>query len=131
MATESTRDWSIAVLATHGEDSERCDLSKTHLWLKLYLLTPEREPTTDQSKETTKVHIGIPRNCIGVTYSNMDDGFLTEAEMKRQLHHQSSPQAWVTAHKAGSLKQRTAQPAGNSAGLRVSPSDDLGSLSPF
>ena len=72
--------------------SEEDDLGRTEIMRQIQgaateelgLLILDKEPTTDQSKETTKVHIGIPRNCIGVTYSKMDDGFLTEAEMKRQ-----------------------------------------------
>lgn len=114
--TESARDWSVAVLAPHGEDNGRCYLPKTHLWLTFYLLIPEREPTTDQSKDTTKIQIDKPRNCIGVTHSSVDDGLLPEAGLtQRQPHHQSPPQAWQTAHKARNLKH-SAQPSGNSAG---------------
>ena len=52
---------------------------------KLYtlLFTPDREPTTDQSKDTIKVHLGEPMNFIGVTYRNMGGELLTGKEMTK------------------------------------------------
>jgi hypothetical protein len=38
------------------------------------LLTSDREPTTDQSMNTTKVQLGDPMSFIGVTYRNMGEG---------------------------------------------------------
>lgn len=68
-ATESAaRDWGIAALSTHGEDSGRHSLAKTRLCLQLYLLIPDRDPTTDQSKDMTRVQIGKPRNFLGATW---------------------------------------------------------------
>lgn len=53
----------------------------------------DKEPRTDPSAHTTKVLRGEPMGFIGVTYSNMGEGFLTGAEMtQRQLHHQTPPQ---------------------------------------
>lgn len=34
------------------------------------LLTPEWEPTADQSKDTTNIQLGDPVRCIGFTYRN-------------------------------------------------------------
>lgn len=76
--TESAaRDWSTAVLAIHGEDSSRHDPATTHLRLQFYLLILDRDPTTDQSKDLTKVLIGKQRNFVGATYGSISDGLLT------------------------------------------------------
>lgn len=61
-----------------------------------YLFTPDREPMTDQNTDATKVQLGEPMNCIGVTgiyYRNVGESLFTGAEMtQRQLPHQSLPQ---------------------------------------
>jgi hypothetical protein len=50
--------------------------------------TPNRDPTTDQSTNTTKVQLGEPMSFIGVASRNMGERLLTGAEMtQRQLHH--------------------------------------------
>lgn len=55
----------------------------------MHLLTPYMELTTEQSMETTEVQLGEPMSVTGVTYRNMGEELLTEAEMiNRQLHHQ-------------------------------------------
>lgn len=55
----------------------------------MHLLTPYMELTTEQSMETTEVQLGEPVSFTGVTYRNMGEELLTEAEMtNRQLHHQ-------------------------------------------
>lgn len=58
-----------------------------------HVLTPDSEPTTDQSTDAIKVHPSEPVNFIGVSYRNIDKGLLDAAKMtKRQPHHQSPPQ---------------------------------------
>ena len=46
-----------------------------------HLLTPVREPITDQSKDPTGVQLGEPMSSIEVTYRNVGEGFLTGGEM--------------------------------------------------
>lgn len=45
----------------------------TFSWKNVYnhLLTPDREPTTDQSMDTTKVQLGELISFIGVTHKTM------------------------------------------------------------
>lgn len=57
------------------------------------LLTPDKEPITDQNTETTKVQLGEVWVLLGVPYLNISDALLTGAEMtQRQLYHQSPSQ---------------------------------------
>jgi hypothetical protein len=49
-----------------------------------YLLTPDREPKTDQNVNTTKVLVGEPKTFTIVTYQNMGAGLLTVAEMTQR-----------------------------------------------
>ena len=44
------------------------------------LLTPDSEPTTDQSTNVTKVQLGEPMSFTGVTYRGMDERLLTGTE---------------------------------------------------
>lgn len=54
-----------------------------------HLVTPDRDPITDQSTDTTKGQLGEPMNSLGFVYRNMGERLLTGAEMtQRQLHHQ-------------------------------------------
>lgn len=46
-----------------------------------HLLPPDKKPTTAQSTNTTKVQLGEPKRFTGVSYRNMDEGSLTEAEV--------------------------------------------------
>ena len=47
----------------------------------------------DQNTDTIKVQLGDPMSFTGVTYSNMDEGLLTGAEIiHSQLHHQNPHQ---------------------------------------
>ena len=46
-----------------------------------HLLPPDKKPTTAQSTNTTKVQLGDPKRFTGVSYRNMDEGSLTEAEV--------------------------------------------------
>lgn len=57
------------------------------------LLTPDWEPTTEQSMDITKVQLDEPVSFIGVAYRNMNEELLSGAEITQtQLHHhQSSP----------------------------------------
>ena len=58
------------------------------------LLTPDKEPTTGQILDTTKIQLGEPMSVIRVTIGNMDNGLLIIAEMpQRQLHHKVPPQS--------------------------------------
>lgn len=78
-------------------------------------LTPNREPTTDQSKDTTEVQLGELMSFIEVTYRYVGQELLTGAELTpRQLITKAHP-SMVTAHRAGNL-QRTAQSAGGLVG---------------
>ena len=44
----------------------------THALLTLFAsLVPDRDPTTDQSIDTTKVHLGEPGSFIGVTNKSL------------------------------------------------------------
>lgn len=45
------------------------------------LPTLNRELMEDESKDTTKTHLGESMNFIGATYRNMGQGLLTRAEM--------------------------------------------------
>lgn len=69
--------------------------------MNIYLLTPDREPVTDQSMDTTKVH--FVSHCVLLE-------LLTRAEMtQNQLHHQKLTPARVTSHEIWNL-ECTAQP---------------------
>lgn len=55
-----------------------------------YVLTPNKEPKTDQSSDNTRDHLGEPLSYT--TWKNMAERLLIEAETtQRQLHHQSPP----------------------------------------
>ena len=85
-----------------------------------HLFTLDRNPTTDQSTDTTKVQLGKPMSFIGVTYRTMGEGLLTRAEMtQRQVYLHSPPSAWVRAHKSWD-PGNTAHLADGSTGCRVS-----------
>lgn len=59
----------------------------------IHLLTPDMEPTIDQTTDATKVQFGEPMSFIRVTYKNMVEMLRIRGEMtQRQLHHQSPPQ---------------------------------------
>lgn len=45
------------------------------------LTTPDREPTTYQSRDTIKIQLDEPVSFIGVTHRNMDEGLLIRAEI--------------------------------------------------
>lgn len=75
------------------------------------LLTPDREPTTDQSKDTIQVHLDEPMSYPGVTYGSRNV-FKTASLPK------ATP-GWVISHKARDLEY-TAESAGSSTGWRVS-----------
>ena len=42
-----------------------------------HLLTLDMEPTPNQSKNTTKVHLGEPVSFIGIIWKNVGEGLLT------------------------------------------------------
>lgn len=46
-----------------------------------HLLTPGREPTEDQSKNTIRAQLGEPMIWIETTYQNLSEGLLVKAEM--------------------------------------------------
>lgn len=75
------------------------------------LLTLDRQPTTDQSMDTTKVELGKRESFIGLLNRSRNDS-------KTALSPRSTP-AWLTAHKAENL-EHIAQPAGRSTGWRRS-----------
>lgn len=56
-----------------------------------HLPNPDRELTTDQTMGSSKVQLGEPVNCIGVTYRNRNDSETDPSPM--------ATQAWETAHK--------------------------------
>lgn len=45
------------------------------------LLIPDREPTTDLSKNTGKANLVNQLNLIGITYRNMDELLLSREKM--------------------------------------------------
>lgn len=54
------------------------------------LLTPYREPATEQSMETTEVQFDEVMSLTVATYKDMDEELLTRADMtQKQLHHKS------------------------------------------
>lgn len=56
------------------------------------ILTPNRDPNTDKSTDTTKVQVGELMNFIGVAYKRVGKEILIEAAMNQgQLYHQSLP----------------------------------------
>lgn len=83
-----------------------------------HLLTPDKEPMTDQSTNATQVQLGEPRSFTGFTYRNMGEASLTGAEMTQiQLHYPDPPQRGRQLTQLGIT-------AGSSAGWRASfPSD--------
>ena len=104
------------------------------------LLTPDREPRAEQSRDTTKVPFGESVSCIGATHRSVCEGLVIEAEMtQKQLHHLSPPQdedsspklrAWSSLCSLRAAQQIRQCPfwvaplvsasSGSSAGLRVS-----------
>lgn len=48
------------------------------------LLTSDKEPTTDQNTDTTKIEFGESMSCAGVICMTMNEGLLTGAEMIQQ-----------------------------------------------
>lgn len=46
-----------------------------------HLLCPGRESTTTQSTDTIKLRLGVPLNCIGITYGSVGEGLLTGTRM--------------------------------------------------
>ena len=57
------------------------------------LLTPDEEPTKDESTDITEVQLVEPKSFIGVTNRSVgEELLLTGTEMsQRQLHHQYPP----------------------------------------
>jgi hypothetical protein len=85
-----------------------------------HLPAPDRDPTTDQNKDTIKVQPAELMAFIGVTYRSMGKRLLNDS--KTAVLPRLTP-AWVTAHRAQNL-EHTVQPKGTSTGWRVSfPSD--------
>lgn len=58
------------------------------------LLTPEREPTTDQSTDTIQVHLDEPMSYAGVTYGSRN--------IFKTASLPNATPTWVTSHKTGS-----------------------------
>lgn len=51
-----------------------------------HTFTPDREHTTDENSDITKVRLGEPMSFVEVIYSDIGEGLLTGAEMtQRQL----------------------------------------------
>lgn len=70
-----------------------CDKNIPEKTQHTHLLMPEREPTINQSVDTTKVQLGDPMSFTGITYRSMGEGLLRGVEKTlRQLHHQSLSQ---------------------------------------
>lgn len=57
-----------------------------------HLLNPDRDPTTEQSTDTTQVHPSESMCFIGVTYKSINDS-------KTAASPWTTP-AWVTVHKS-------------------------------
>jgi hypothetical protein len=92
-----------------------CNTIPGEIWTSS--LIPDREPTTDQSTDATK--LSEPMNFIGVTYRNMSEGYLQEQKwLKDSCITKVHPSMGDSSHR-GTLKH-TAQSAGSSTGLRVS-----------
>lgn len=85
------------------------------------LLTPHREPMTDQHTNSTKVQLGKPVSFPGVTYRPMNELLLTGTEMtqSRCIHNRGPPPALETTHKSWEPRA-SSQPEGSSGGWRVS-----------
>ena len=83
----------------------------------------DRKPVRNQSMDATRA-----MSFIRVTFRNMSETLLIEAEMtQRQQYHQSPSQHGQQLTKAGKDLEDTAQPAGSSTGWRVAlPSDLVG-----
>lgn len=61
------------------------------------MFTPDGEPTTEQTKDTSKVQLGGLTSFTGVTYISMSGRSLTVAEMTQtEMHHQKPTPAWLT-----------------------------------
>lgn len=60
----------------------RCEMMSTH---------PNKDPVTDQSKETTESQFDEPMVFISIASRNMGEGLLTEAEMThwQELYRQA------------------------------------------
>lgn len=56
-----------------------------------YFYSTQRDPRTDQSRNTTKVQSGKSMSFIGITYSNVCEGLLIAAAMTQRQQHQQSP----------------------------------------
>lgn len=86
-----------------------------------FLLSPDREPMTDQSSDATNlVQLSEPGNFIGATCRNMCWGLLWSRNDSRTA---ASPRtaAWMATHKSWEPAARcAARLAGNSTGWRVS-----------
>lgn len=85
--------------------------------LHIQLLTPEREPKTDQSMDTNKIQLGKPMN-------------FTAAEMTQTVIPPKPTPTWVTAHKSWESGAHC-KPAGGSIGGRVSFLNDSVGLNLF
>ena len=67
-----------------------CDKTFPGEKLHTCLLTPDWEPSTDQSMNATKAQLGETTSFIWFTYSSMGEGLFTgEGMTQRQLQHQS------------------------------------------
>lgn len=78
------------------------------------LLSPDKEATEDQSKNTTQVHLDELISFIGVPHRNMNEELLARAERgQSELHHQISTPAQVMK------PENTVQHGGSSTCWRV------------
>lgn len=104
------------------------------------LLTPDREPRAEQSRDTTKVPFGGSVSYTGATHRSVCEGLVTGAEMThRQCHPPSLLQdddsslelgVWRSPHSLRAARQIRQCPfwvaplvsasSGSSAGLRMS-----------
>ena len=63
------------------------------------LFISDRDPTTDQSIQTTKIKLGKPMNFIGIVYRNMSEELLTRIEIIQTTASAKPTPVYMAAHK--------------------------------
>ena len=142
---------SVASLATYSQDYTSTHSSPTYLWfcwvfvwisIKLcdktlpgkmqhtHLLTPDREPTTDQSTDTTKVQLGEPVSFVGsLTGPWQPHPVLVRAHgsytMCRQRHQRITTSPSTIIPECGHWRQESQEERGSHASEREKPSSHV------